>query len=249
MQMAGLDLWRATQLIHAFEVDLDCDDEVNLDAQRVNEITQQYEEVRRTFATFTDPPDTALRHRRISLGSALAYDIRWDEEDGCWILPIRSASGSLLGWQCKRGNEVWTEPTGTKVGSTLFGLDRLRTGLLALLVESPLDVAVLHEAGFRNQAVAAFGSAVGNERLKMLRAKTDRLCICLDNDIAGRQATERLLFDRRVGFNELTVINYRHSPQAKDPGDMTRDELEIAVQVATPARCWLIQDGAGLSHP
>jgi DNA primase len=96
-----------------------------------------------------------------------------------------------------------------------------------------------HRYGFAS--VAAYGSYVTNHRLKLIRGRTDRLIVGLDNDRAGRDATHRLLCDRSVSFTKLWVLNYAHCPQAKDVGDLTHDQLEIAIETSVPATQWLIE--------
>ena len=79
----------------------------------------------------------------------------------------------------------------------VFGLDRaaeaIRREGTALLVEGPLDVIQLHQAGFTN-AVACLGTSVSALQLQLLRRQgMKHLFIALDGDPAGQAATERLL--------------------------------------------------------
>jgi hypothetical protein len=190
------------------------------------------------YAAFTDPPKRALDRRRIDLDACQYFGVRWDPEEGCWVLPIRHPRGALWGWQAKFADHVENYPPGVRTSLTLFGLHLLKPVVQTVLVESPLDALVAWRHGFG--AVAAFGADVGHQQLHVLRERTDRLCLALDNDRPGRDGTFRLLSDLRVHFSDLCVFSYRYSPQAKDPGNMTRDELEIAVQMAVPATRWLI---------
>jgi DNA primase len=123
-------------------------------------------------------------------------------------------------------------------------LAELRAGATTLLVESPLDVLVAHGWGF--PAVAAFGTAVSNARLQLIKSKTDRLVVALDADVAGQLATHRLLCDSKVSFSKMWVLNYARCPGAKDVGEMdNRDQLELAIETAVPADRWLVSNGAG----
>jgi DNA primase len=117
-------------------------------------------------------------------------------------------------------------------GATLFGLHVLRPGATALLTESPLDAVLAYGYGYH--AVAAYGSYVTNHRLELIRGRTNRLIVGLDNDRARRDA-HRLLCDRTVSFDKLWVLNYSHCADCKDVGDLTHDQLEIAIETSVPA--------------
>jgi hypothetical protein len=194
----------------------------------------------RDYAAFGDPPEQALGRRRIDLEVCRYFGVRWEPGKplGTWILPIRSPKRSLWGWQRKKGKNVTNHPTGVHTGLTLFGLDRFKEGSLAVLVESPLDVLVLHRHGYH--ALSSFGAGIGAEQLRLIRQRADRLMVAFDNDIEGRLASHRLLCDQRVRFTQTWVMNYRYTT-AKDPGEMASDELEVALEIAIPATTWLIE--------
>jgi DNA primase len=241
MDMTGLGLWDAQKFIRQHNVETDRADVV--DIANVVSALQVTATLEADYASFTDPPERALRRRKIDLNSCAHFGVRWEEGQplGTWILPIRHpSSGTLWGWQRKRGRRVENHPEGVRKSLTLFGLHLLQPGSLAVLTESPLDTLVVHRHGY--QAVAAFGAEVSDAQLRLIQERTIRLCIALDNDTAGWLSTQRLLFDRRVAFNELLVLSYRHTT-AKDPGEMTADELDFALQMAVPAREWLIDPG------
>jgi DNA primase len=233
MDMTGLDRWSALQLIRQHEVETDRGHAV--DVAEVVSALKVTKTLEADYVTFSDPPPRALERRRIDLDACAYFGVRWDED--CWILPIRHSRGALWGWQAKFADHVENYPPGVRTSLTLFGLHLLKPGSLAVLVESPLDVLVVHRHGY--QGVAAFGTSVSQQQLHLLRERTDRLCVALDNDRAGRDGTYRLLCDRVVHFSDLSVLSYRHS-RAKDPGDMSGDELDLALAMAVPATKWLI---------
>lgn len=92
----------------------------------------------------------------------------------------------------------------------LFGLDYVREALhdfpYLVLCEGYFDVVAMHQHGFRT-AVAAMGTAVGNEHLEILNKFQKPLVVMLDGDSAGRKAAKRIAtlkipdqLDLRVAF-------------------------------------------------
>ena len=84
----------------------------------------------------------------------------------------------------------------------VFGLDQaaetIRQTGTALLVEGPVDVIQLHQAGYRH-AVACLGTSVSPLQLQLLqRHGMKQLLLALDGDSAGQAATERLLVQLQV---------------------------------------------------
>lgn len=213
------------------------------------------------FHSFIDPPDFALNHRRISLWAAADLTIRWDttlavgdrpyNEDeagsdltgwdssvtgyGGWILPVRHPeTGGLLGWQSKiPGAASGTSTTwGTRKSLALFGLECFQTGSTAILVESPLDVAYLRTVG-RFGGLASFGAGVSAAQRSLLAERAGRIVLALDNDDAGRNSTAKLLKATEFRGKELFTLNYSHAPAAKDPGEMSADEIREGLRTAT----------------
>ena len=128
---------------------------------------------------------------------------RLGASEGRLQIPLSDAAGRCVGF-CARATGQ-QQPRYRNSPSDLvferqalvFGLDRAaaairRTGT-ALLVEGPLDVIALHQAGL-DGAVAALGTAVSPLQLQLLqRHGLKHLLLGFDGDGAGQEATERLL--------------------------------------------------------
>ena len=127
----------------------------------------------------------------------------------------------------------------------LFGLDQSAAAIHstgeALLVEGPLDVIQLHQAGFGN-AVAAMGTAISAEQLQVLQRRgARRLMVVFDGDEAGRRATGKLIAGLRsavIGSGlELAVVEL---PSGTDPDGLIRSHGPDALRrPIEQARHWL----------
>lgn len=188
---------------------------------------------------FGMPTARMLARRNITtsglFGWNWSYDLRVDGRD--WIIPVKSVDDEnvLRGWQRKTPDgRVFNEPTGMSKTDSLFGFHQARRFLHkrdapAILVESPLDVARMASAGIWG-AVASYGTSLSDHQF---RAIVDRLkwpCIlAYDNDSAGHAATDRLM-NAHPGY--FTKLDYTTST-AKDPGEMTDDELKTLFPLNT----------------
>ncbi len=195
-----------------------------------------------------EPPAEQLRSRGIGERIARDLGIRFNPfnplpgkdqapgSDPCWMIPMRSPEDyGLIGWQAK-GTVSGDAMTTGKKNMTLFGIELggivatfgtsvgkrqkellIEMGTL-IVVESPLDVAVLRTAGIMPGA----------------------FIIAFDNDGPGRKATATLARARDIP--NRFVFNYSRTPEAKDPGDMTPDQNLWAVENAIPAAKWLTEN-------
>lgn len=181
---------------------------------------------------FTAPPSRELRKRGISSDSAGELGILWDDDERAWILPFRDADGTLHGWQSKsaRGKLVRNYPEGIKKSHFLFGLHASASDQ-CVLVESPLDVAVLRDAGIKGGA-ASYGVHVSRVQLSLLTEHYSSVILALDNDNAGWRESEKL----RKEFHALPVRFFDYfDSRAKDVGEMTPEEIRRGAENASLA--------------
>ncbi|MCX5960931.1 MAG: CHC2 zinc finger domain-containing protein [Cyanobacteria bacterium] len=174
-----------------------------------------------------------LQQRGISPETAIAW--RLGLNGSRLMLPIRDAMGRCCGFSGRslNGEEpMYRNSSGDLLfqkSQLLFGLDKateaIRRSSEALLVEGPLDVIQLHQAGLDN-AVAALGTAVTIEQLQRLqRSGTKRLWLAYDGDSAGANATARLIGIARPlllrGDLDLLVVPV---PPGEDPDSLLRSQ-------------------------
>lgn len=182
-----------------------------------------------SLALMHAPPLPELAKRKLTLGSALHYGVLWNPNTNSWIIPIRDPdTGQLWGWQEKNERFFKNTPDEVPKSKSLFGLNKFNGTEQIILVESPLDVVRLHAAGIQG-GVSSYGVSVSDTQLSLLFDRADIVIIALDNDRDGKRFSARLR-ERYLGTGKnIRFFNYGSS-NAKDPGDMTDEELIRGVE-------------------
>lgn len=197
--------------------------------------------------SFTDPPADALASRGLTLEACQEYGVRWDNARELWITPVRDPrTGRLWGWQAKGARVFRNHPRDLAKSKTLFGLSLVPDGGTALLVESPLDAPYARPACSRLgvHPVAAYGAAVSDEQIRLLRGRCGRVILAMDNDEAGWKSVARLAW--AFGTTSSDVFDYGNSvdvgafiditaPDGRDPGNLSMDEVAWGIEHAIPA--------------
>lgn len=183
------------------------------------------------FAIFGDVPKSELKKRRLTREAVDHYEIRWDEEAGEYIVPIKDLQGKLQGWQRRRKPRPKNYPKEMSKSLYLFGAYEFE-GDRAILVESPLDAVRLWGEGYVG-VVSSFGSWVSYAQIKTIQRLANRVLIAMDDDEAGLKSTEELVkfFAPKVPTH---VFSYDHvGEDVKDPGDMESAEIDRGISGAT----------------
>lgn len=190
-----------------------------------------------TFSRFSSVPEKMLKSRNFSAETCHKYGVRWNNEDKCWVIPIVSPTGELIGWQEKSPGYVRNVPDGVEKSTTLFGLSKFKSKT-AVLVESPLDVVRFAEVFDKPQALATYGSFVSREQLEIVAMVADRLMLAMDNDKAGMESM-RKMYKTAPSFRKgMMFFNYGNS-SVKDIGDMTDKQILNGVARATIVPPWV----------
>jgi DNA primase len=190
-----------------------------------------------------------LRARGISHETARKWQL--GIAGGRLTIPLNDASGQTVGFSGRAtGNQEpkYRNSTGDLLfqrNGVVFGLDQageaIRKQGTALLVEGPLDVILLHQAGF-TQAVACLGTSVSELQLQLLRRQgMKHLLIGLDGDSAGQAATERLVEQLQTqltsGGLSASVVQL---PEGEDADGLIRSQGATALEgLIASARHWL----------
>jgi DNA primase len=208
-----------------------------LERQRLRQWrSQQEDEFHQALVSDLEAAGTAARYleqRGISPETAITWRLGLNASR--LMLPIRDAMGRCCGFSGRslNGEEPkYRNSSGDLLfqkSQLLFGLDKatdaIRRSGEALLVEGPLDVIQLHQAGLDN-AVAALGTAVTIEQLQRLqRSGTRRLWLAYDGDKAGANATARLIGIARPLLlrGDLDLLVVPVSP-GEDPDSLLRSQ-------------------------
>lgn len=217
------------------------DEQVQVDGRRpATEISED-----RLAEFFHAIPEEELADRGLTREACDHFDIRWDADGDCWIIPIRMPDGTLIGWQEKGGtrrrgyfNNV---PKRVEKSLTLFGYHQFPEGGRAVLMESPLDVPCMWLSGVEG-GLGTMGDSVSAEQMRLVRELTDELVVARDNDEAGWAEARRLRDgDTRAGrpaYRRMFVMSfytYPRKPYRKDPGECLPDERRRGVRESVHA--------------
>ncbi len=127
----------------------------------------------------------------------------YDRFRGRVMFPISDVHGNVIGFTGRVLRE--TETSGGKYVNTpqtllydksrvVYGLSRAKTEIkakdMAVVVEGQMDVIACHAAGMKN-VVAASGTALTIEQIKLLKRYTNNVSMAFDADSAGENAGKR----------------------------------------------------------
>lgn len=146
------------------------------------------------------------------------------------MFTIHNASGKVIGFGGRILNNVLQAPKYINTPETevyhksevLYGLyfakKAIRSQDTCILVEGYTDVVSLHQAGLEN-TVAASGTALTKEQIRLIKRHTHNVLMLFDGDSAGLKAAQRglqLLLEE--GMNVKVVI----LPEGEDPDSQAR---------------------------
>lgn len=140
----------------------------------------------------------------------------------------------LIGATCRKLDanafgSKWTHlPEGFDSGSTLYNIDSVTKHNAIYIVEGPFDVWNMTQLGIDN-VVAAFGSHLTSEQIKILQTHTFDLILAFDKDSAGVLATLNVLEQIKSKFN-VKVMMWNSDV---DPGELTANDF-ITIRYLKP---------------
>ncbi|WP_151549262.1 MULTISPECIES: DNA primase [Corynebacterium] len=167
------------------------------------------------------------------------------------LWPIKNLAGDVIGFGARKlfdddklGKYMNTPDTLLyKKSKVLFGLDMAKKHIAAshqaVVVEGYTDVMAMHAAGIQT-AVAACGTAFGEEHLQMLRRLMlddsyfrGELIYTFDGDEAGQKAAMRA-FDGDQQFTGQSYVSV--APEGLDPCDLRLEKGDAAVRELVASR-------------
>lgn len=176
----------------------------------------------------------------------------YDRFRGRVMFPISDTHGNIVGFTGRV--LVETENSGGKYVNTpqtllydksrvLYGLNKAKTGIkakdLAVLVEGQMDVIACHQAGMTN-VIAASGTALTSEQIKLIKRYTSNVAIAFDADLAGQKAGMRGI---DIALEEGLRVKIISIPAgfAKDADECLKKDPAVwfqSVELATNVMDW-----------
>jgi DNA primase len=198
----------------------------------------------------TQPPDY-LRGRGYTDETLQSYGVgyvqgdtlRYDRDRTISIrdyaaIPIRDEQDHLLAWcyrACHDTNLRYLYTPGVKIADLWFGINLHADASSVVVTEGALDSMWVHQAG--HPAIAMLGAS--NKSPSKVRALTQyrRVTLFLDHDAAGVRAVYELgeIIACRV---PTLVARYPKGVTAKDPADLTPEQVTRAIKRAIPYSRW-----------
>lgn len=103
-----------------------------------------------------------------------------------------------------------------------IALPNIHKSNYAILVEGYIDAITLHKAGFK-EAVATLGTAVTVFHIEKLWNITEEIIVCLDGDLAGQKAINRIIGLVLPLINSKKRISFIRLPQSYDPDEVIKN--------------------------
>lgn len=170
------------------------------------------------------------------------------------MIALSDASGRVIGFT---GRLITNDPKAPKYLNTpqtllydksrhVFGLHQakelIRKQDKAVVVEGNLDVISSHQVEVTN-VVAAAGTALTDQHLKILKRLTPNISLSFDNDRAGLAATERAITMSQELDIELSIISIPE--ETKDPDELIQHDSKLwqaAIDHAKPVVDWVLAE-------
>jgi DNA primase len=176
--------------------------------------------------------------RGFSPATVARFDLGYDPQADKLTIPIRGATGSVLGVIYRRlDNEKpkYLHPKGFLTGQHLFGSHLIGKHKKVAIVEGPLDAIACWDAGI--PALAAYGARLTDGQARLIRwLGIQQLVVMTDNDTAGRQA----VYSVKAGAKGIGVLVGEYEPHwaAKDPGELSKVKRKQMYHSAVPFHVW-----------
>lgn len=142
------------------------------------------------------------------------------------MIPIHNSTGQVIAWTGRIYNNSETnrylnskETVIFKKGDVLFNFHRaikpIKQNDYIIIVEGNMDVIRLFDSGIKN-CIALMGTNLSNEQIHLIKRVTNNVILCLDNDNAGKIATETISNILNSKQFNVKIINMSNE---KDPDE------------------------------
>jgi DNA primase len=151
------------------------------------------------------------------------------------VIPIHDIDGNLIAYTArtihedydKRKMSKWMHSWNFRSSETLFNIDRAKKSIKEkgeiVLVEGPLDVFRLHEAGIEN-ACAIMGSSFSEWQKVKVLTLAQSVVIGVDSDSAGKKAAYQIE-NKLKDYVDLYILNIPDGK--KDVGELSVEIVKL----------------------
>jgi len=152
------------------------------------------------------------------------------------MFPINNVSGQTVGFSSRvmpgqdesQAKYINTPETVLyNKSNILYGLDKAKMAIRkndsAILVEGNMDVIASFQAGVEN-VVAASGTALTAEQIRIIKRYTDNIAFSFDLDSAGIKAANRGI---EIALAEGMSVQVITVPEGKDPADCVKSNPDL----------------------
>lgn len=140
-------------------------------------------------------------------------------------VPIYDFKNNYAGYVIRKhsGSPKYLYGAGSKVGSVLFGIDKINQTNRIIIVEGVLDAIWLKSHGY--PALAMFGCSLSNEQINLLESlRFSEIYLMPDNDEVGREIGLKSMKEK-LGERFLNYYEIDYPGKYKDPQDIPGSEL------------------------
>ena len=155
-------------------------------------------------------------------------------EDNSLVIPVKTVDRKIVGWVSRRlyASPKYMYSKGLKCSKLLFGQNHIQSSPFICVTEGTLDTMWLDQHGY--PSVAIFGASMSRHQQEMLVSlPTQEIVLCLDNDSAGKIATDKAL----TALNQKCIVSVIQLPGGyKDVQDIK--EAEVLTNVIQTRSLW-----------
>ncbi|MFT6331962.1 MAG: DNA primase [Lentimonas sp.] len=163
----------------------------------------------------------------------------YDKFRGRIIFPITNLKGKIIAFGGRimgDGQPKYLNSSETilfKKGQNLYNFSGARKSIYdkksAIIVEGYMDVISLAMSGIEN-VVAPLGTAVTLDQMAILSRTTNDIVLCLDGDMAGKNAMRRVVNLILPQINSKSLIRFALLPNGVDPDDFVKKNGRAAME-------------------
>lgn len=176
--------------------------------------------------------DKGFKQETLNQFGAFYCDTHFKKLYGRACIPIFTMNNELVGFAGRKTEIIqhsprkWLyQPKGIKLSLNLFGIQFAKQAIadtgIVYLVEGPLDVIRMHEAGFIN-TVSTFSNKINKNQINLLlKLNIKKVIIVFDPDEAGKEGAIKT-YDKLSKYFQTSIVN--NLP--KDPAKLEIKELQ-----------------------